>query len=97
MAESGSGSADRAFAELTIGKHQTPNNVAMTPARILFMRSPTFVIYGKRKHDRGMRKPLIAFLAGGPYLAPPAPARTRATMYWMSARKLASGRSARSV
>jgi hypothetical protein len=52
MAAGDAGSDERAFAELTIGKHQTPNNVAMTPARILFMLSPTFVIYGKRKHDR---------------------------------------------
>jgi hypothetical protein len=48
MAAGDSGSDDTAFAELTIGKHQTANNVATTVARILFIASPAFVIY--RRH-----------------------------------------------
>jgi hypothetical protein len=49
MAPAGAGSPDKAFAELTIGKHQTANNVAKTAAlRILFMPPPAVVIHKRR-------------------------------------------------
>jgi hypothetical protein len=49
MPAEAAGSADKAFAELTIGKHHTANNVAKTAAlRILFMPPPAVVIHRRR-------------------------------------------------